>query len=307
MARLFLIEPATHHAANCTVSKDFNMNSKCQAFNQIGMSMAGFGWNNMLEQLPKKVSVADAFQYDSSHGTEVLIQTARCRQACMEFRDNEEVMLFNNVRRNIIYKHVVGQFGEIIEDGNPSGQYNTTLDNSIVGEHGLAYSWYKQTHSTVVPYYDKIGAAIVGDDIMAGLHSAVLERKMDWQAYWHDCFAELGFDYTFGPLIPREEAQFVSHITNRFYGRRVPALVDKRFSAKSRWVRFVDPGKQLESLSGVLDSGLFNSHAPELHERLSKYIVLPSLHKMRCEKAFLESAGRKNDRFKDTVIEDYLG
>lgn len=295
--RLFLIENAPLNAMHSLVSKDFNTRLYRKNYISVGMPLNHNGWTQSLDQLPAYVSNGDGVQYDSSHSKEILSFVAQLRLDSMNFKNSEERMLFNNVRRNVIYKYVVGPFGELIAQGNPSGQFDTTMDNSIITEFSVAYSWYREFPYNR-PYYRYVGARVTGDDVNFGLFDESLRTTRgvyggSWQKSFERSFAELGFDYSFGEWQDKRDVSFLSHTTRDWCGLSVPSLSTKRLAAHSAFVRRGTFESQIQSLYGVLEASIFNDKSRQLYDRLNRYVILPSYESIRNKRAHLETASCK--------------
>lgn len=140
--RLFICAPSEHHFALRSVSETFNekLIASSQGFLTpvaVGLNPYNGGFNQLGHNLAERASrfFADIGKFDSSVYSHWLFQCAWLRYQCLpvSFQTYEYLCCFANLYRDIIWTPVM------LPDGNvvillhePSGQYNTAIDNSLI-------------------------------------------------------------------------------------------------------------------------------------------------------------------------------
>jgi len=131
----------------------------------VGATKYYGGWNRAVRKLEKHPM---GFELDESDYDASLFQRALWHQADTrfrylrpEFQTLENMWRMHNLYLDVIHSIMVTPLGDVIvkDTGNPSGQGNTIVDNTMILYHLLAYAYivqWKKEHSADGPRYAEL-------------------------------------------------------------------------------------------------------------------------------------------------------
>jgi hypothetical protein len=142
--------------------------------------------------------------------------------------------------------------------------------------------------SNRVEYWEKMVAAILGDDQNVGFNDPSLLKAFDWPKLLREKQLHLGHDFTYTDWLKREDAYFLSHRSERWMGLWCPCLKTKRYLGHMKIVKKGSREQQFESLLGVYNAGIFNPISYQIFDVLSKYGQIPTVRELRAKRLYLE-------------------
>jgi len=157
--RAFCASSATHSHANSRLCHDMNRKfyqSAGRSASFVGATKYYGGWNRMICRLLKHQF---GFELDESDFDASIFREALWGQCDLRFRmlrqdhqTPENMMRLHNLYYDIIHSIMVTPLGDVIvkDTGNPSGQGNTIVDNTMILYRLLCYAWillWKKQHS----------------------------------------------------------------------------------------------------------------------------------------------------------------
>jgi hypothetical protein len=210
--RLFIPMPGEHHAATATYSSDFNeklMDAARQHKVPICVGMTIYDGNiaKMAAELVKcqEQIFADVGGFDSSTMSLMQLMCAAIRFDCLrkEDRTYANLCLIANTYRDVIMTPTVLEDGTIIMlPHTPSGHFNTAIDNSMILNMGICYSWISQGCGKNFDDFQKsVYYKLYGDDSVVGSYDGVFTSYIFQRG-----MRDLGFELEFS-----EHWEFLGH------------------------------------------------------------------------------------------------
>jgi hypothetical protein len=137
----------------------------------VGATKFGGGWHELYKRLSKHPNAyaLDEKDYDCSISAFMLESDARKRIAFLKNATPGQIQKIWNLYMEIIYSYMVLPDGDIFmkDRGNPSGSFNTILDNILTLYDLLAYAWIKLAPPEMRSYecfHRHVEAVMCGDD-----------------------------------------------------------------------------------------------------------------------------------------------
>lgn len=218
--RLFIIAPAEHHFALALMSKDFNdkliaaasaRSSPCA----IGMDIYNGGFDLLGRSLEahKVRWFADISGYDTRQQLFLQSVNIRVRFQMLSSEDQtfENLCRLCNLYRDIIYTPVMLPDGLVVFlQGNPSGQFNTGMDNTITLLYVFLYSYLTSGAPRSLSYFKKMTfMKLAGDDSAAASsdprfspdHFMSTCLKMGWGVEFSEVWEFLGHFISWSPSL----------------------------------------------------------------------------------------------------------
>jgi len=148
--RTFTASSVVHSIANSRLC--FHMNEKfyrshLRTWSFVGCSKFRLGFNRAMNKLRahKNGWTLDEKTYDCSVFARMLAEICEFRISCLarEARTEENTIRMRNLYIDIIHSLMVGDSGDVIvkNTGNPSGQGNTIVDNTLALFRLTCYAW----------------------------------------------------------------------------------------------------------------------------------------------------------------------
>lgn len=165
-SRIICGAPVEHFLIGARLYTMFNKRMvKTPLFAQstVGMVVPYNGWSLLYNRLPYMCENSDASRFDKSISPKLLKLVYLVRQQLSSYSDYELLLhwwYFNQlVDRRSILSH-----GDVyhVTGGNGSGQYNTTIDNTIAHMLAIAYAAYMCGYS--YSQYSQLSVYVYGDD-----------------------------------------------------------------------------------------------------------------------------------------------
>lgn len=215
--RLFLIGPVEHAIAMERIFGD--MNARLVAAGRSGRVASCVGvefFRRFFDRVHsmtadfEEVECADAKKYDSTLLPVFLRGMALFRFECLceSDRTNENALRIYNLYRDIIWTPIILQNGLIIqkEHGNPSGQVNTSTDNTMILYWIYAYVWLRSGGTNDYLDFCRYSKLLLyGDD------SVLMRRGLACDVFRRDNlvsgFSSLGMELEFS-----EHLEFLGHV-----------------------------------------------------------------------------------------------
>jgi len=148
--RAFCASSATHSHANTRLCHDMNRKfykSAGRTVSFVGATKYYGGWNRLINRLKRhKLGFElDESDYDASIFREALWGQCdlRFRMLRPDHQTPENMMRLHNLYYDIVHSIMVTPLGDVIvkDTGNPSGQGNTIVDNTMILYRLLCYAW----------------------------------------------------------------------------------------------------------------------------------------------------------------------
>lgn len=149
--RAFCASSATHSHANTRLCHDMNRKfyrSAGRSASFVGATKYYGGWNRLVNRLKRHRL---GFELDESDYDASVFRAALWGQCDLRYRflrtdhqTPENMMRLHNLYYDIIHSIMVTPLGDVIvkDTGNPSGQGNTIVDNTMILYRLLAYAYY---------------------------------------------------------------------------------------------------------------------------------------------------------------------
>jgi hypothetical protein len=181
--RAFCASSETHSHANTRLCHDMNQKfyrSAGKSASFVGATKFYGGWNRMIWRLKKHKL---GFELDESDYDASIFRAALWGQCDMrydflapEHQTPENMQRMHNLYYDIIHSIMVTPLGDVLvkDTGNPSGQGNTIVDNTMILYRLLAYAWillWRKQHSG---HYERI------KEIEAKLMASATEDDPDY-------------------------------------------------------------------------------------------------------------------------------
>lgn len=255
----------------------------CGAFNEcfyqsggktpstVGVDLYHRGWDDMYKSL---ASHPNAFELDESQYDSSLLRILL--YAVCEFRFDQSdqtpttAALLETVYNDIVNTVIVTADGNIVVKGtgNPSGSFNTIVDNTLVLYLLLAYAWVKLTGASYEEFTSHVTLLLTGDDNTfsvsdkyVGLFNA---RAIS------NVWSQIGVTTT-SPCYDPQPPNAVSYLSRSFgptfSGIHVPVLCREKLVKSLIYSEY--PGDvvyTLQRLGGIRNVALFD---PELYDYLN--------------------------------------
>lgn len=218
--RLFLIAPSEHHAALAMMSKDFNDKLIAAASSRscpiaIGMDVYNGGFDLLGTSLAAHNTrwFADISGYDTRQMLFLQSINIRVRFLMLAPEDQtfENLCRLCNLYRDIIYTPVMLPDGLVVFlQGNPSGQFNTGMDNTITLLYVFLYSYLTSGAPRSLTAFKKLTfMKLAGDDSAAASsdprfnpeHFASTCRMLGWGIEFSDVWEFLGHFISWSPSL----------------------------------------------------------------------------------------------------------
>jgi hypothetical protein len=224
--RQFMCAPIEHHIALQMLSQDFNikiMNAAKMHRIPISVGMSIYDGNfdiigRNLEQCSEQL-FSDVSSFDASTPHIMSLMCAAFRYDCLSSEDRtfENLCLFANLYRDVIYTPLVLPDGNVVKiGGTPSGYFNTAMDNSFILDMSIAYCWISSGKGkSYSDYNNYVYRKVYGDDSVIGIRSpglnfatALSERmqdlgyQIDQSPFWEFLGHYIVYNYELHSYVP---------------------------------------------------------------------------------------------------------
>jgi hypothetical protein len=267
-----------------------------QSSSCVGVSKFNGGFNNIFSHLStfKTGNGLDGTNFDGSIFTDMFWEIAQFRYECLSSNDQREYgYMLCNVYDSIIQSIMILADGLCVQKlfGNPSGSFNTIVDNTLSSFMIFAYLWirlgFDWSH-----FNSDVRLALVGDDNTFTVSDRILEYINSNFTRCLSIIHELGFTFTASnpQLVPLAQLDFLSHTVFRECGMWLPlANINKLWcSACYAPRRPSDFGFRMLRLCALRVEGYYNT---EFRVIVSNFIQqsMPRLVRSRFRRLVLAS------------------
>lgn len=230
----------------------------------VGLNLSGGGMEDLYRWLPDYVDVNDATGYDQSLSPCLLYWVYRVREDMMKLNDNTRALHWAYFRQ-ICRRFCFTSNGNVwyVNGGNGSGQYNTSIDNTIAHMIIIAYAMVQcgYTYGDFV----RFRSVLYGDDYIAPVMP-----KLFWYHY-----QMMGIRVKFRSPCHKDDSEFLSHkFVKTGYGivgklKHNKSLYSCYTSEKKNWREF-----RREKLYSLWLLHFFHEDR-EVYEELLKLFSIP--------------------------------
>lgn len=284
--RLFTSCSAPMCVATAEVCHDFNrrfFDSCLQTSSCVGVSKFNGGFDRMYSKLSKfsHGDEWDGTNFDGSLFKNMFWEIAQFRCEC--FQDNVDfkyLVQLCNIYDNIIQSRIILSDGLCVEkqSGNPSGSFNTIVDNTLANFLIFAYLWVRLGRN-YDSFCESVSLLLVGDDNTFTISDDAIKGISRNQCL--TIIAELGFVYSspHNDFLPYPKLSFLSHSVFNDCGMWLPRLQDAKLwcSAYHSSSRNRSLGFKLLRLCALRIEGFY---CPGFYEAVTSYIE-KNVHKIK--------------------------
>lgn len=184
-SRIICGAPVEHFLIGAMLYTEFNeamIARPLTAHSAMGFVAPFGGWRELFGRLPDLCENSDATRFDKSVSPKLLKLVYQLRYMLSDY-DDYATRLHWWYFRHLVERMSITSHGEVylVRGGNGSGQYNTTVDNTLAHLLALAYASYRMGYG--YRKFAKLRMFVYGDDYIG---EALPER------FW-EYFCEFGF------------------------------------------------------------------------------------------------------------------
>jgi hypothetical protein len=247
----------------------------CGAFNQtfydyggktasmVGVDLYHRGWDDMFQILNKHPNAfeLDESEYDSSLFRLAMYAICEFRFAQSDGSDQIRDALF------VVYDHIVNSRiitadGKIVVKGtgNPSGSFNTIVDNTLVLYLLLSYAWIKLVDDNYESFSANVALLLTGDDNTFSVSDSCvyLFNATTISQEW-SCVGVVTTSPCYSPSSPSCVSFLSRSFSNEFCGIKVPILCREKLIKSLIYSEYPgDVAYTIQRIGGIRNVALFD-------------------------------------------------
>lgn len=243
----------------------------------VGFDTYKGGWHELYKRLKKHSNAfeLDVSEYDSSIFRALLFAIAEMRADCST--NPNSLHIFRRMYQEIVNSLIMTIDGNFVNKstGNPSGSYNTIVDNTLALYALFCYSFIlSNPEKTYQDFVQNVEPLLCGDDNSFTVSDSLVDSFN--AKVIRDELNKVGVNVTSPDWEPRavEEITFLSRSFDTFaLGKCLPRLSQDKMLKSLEWTEYPgDPARVLERVSGFLNVAWPDMEFYRYLRRLEKFL-----------------------------------